>query len=746
MSVGVRRAVFLMFVTSGFCGLLYQVIWIRIAYASFGIITPVMSVVISVFMLGLLVGSASGGLIVKKLVKQFRMSSIMFYALAEFGIGLGAFCVPKLFVAEQHWLLSLGSMDSFGYLLVSGVAIAVVLLPWCVLMGFTYPFMMTFVRESDRTATSSFSFLYLANVIGAMAGTIVTAVVLIELFGFAHTLAIAAVCNFAIAAICIAIGRKHPVSAGAETPAGVEVAVHPMTGEKGRFSIPLLLFASGFVAMCMEIIWTRNFTPVLRTVVYSYSSLLATYLLASWIGSYMYRKHLSKSKAVPVETLLGAVALFALLPLVMNDPRLPFRGFFTVLLSITPLCGTLGYLTPQLIDRYSKGSPSVAGWTYAINTFGCILGPLFASYLFLPALGVKVSLLLLSVVLMVCFAVYSYRSITNKGWSVAVTVFFFALFSAGIFFNDTYEEYYHQHSKSEMRRDYAATVTSIGNSMADKQLLVNGIGMTILAPITQFMAHLPLAYCEKPPVSALVICFGMGTTFRSLISWGISATAVELIPSVPKAFGYYWPDADSILRNPKAEVVIDDGRRYLMRTEKKFDVVTIDPPPPVAAAGSSLLYSVEMYALIKQRLKEDGILQIWLPGGEKSVKAAVARSIALSFPYVKVFGSIGNWGNHFLASMKPIRQLSAAEFIARMPPKARQDLLTWCPDGNLEGYMQAMLSKEVPLDSLLSKDQGLMITDAKPYNEYFLLRRMAGGGNSLLAENIVKLLKNPIPK
>jgi hypothetical protein len=64
----------------------------------------------------------------------------------------------------------------------------------------------------------------------------------------------------------------------------------------------------------------------------------------------------------------------------------------------------------------------------------------------------------------------------------------------------------------------------------------------------------------------------------------------------------------------------------------------------------------------------------------------------------------------------------------------------------MEGYMQAMLSKEVPLDSLLSKDQGLMITDAKPYNEYFLLRRMAGGGNSLLAENIVKLIKNPIPK
>jgi predicted membrane-bound spermidine synthase len=609
-------------------------------------------------------------------------------------------------------------------------------------MVFTYPFMMTFVREVDRTAATSFSFLYLANVIGAMTGTIVTAAVLIELFGFTHTLAIASVFNFAIAVAGIIIAGRYPVA----TVAGTAGEAGLSEGTRKGFSIPLLLFASGFVAMCMEIIWTRNFTPVLRTVVYSYSSLLATYLLASWIGSYLYRRQLSRSKAIPVETLLGAVALFSLLPLIVNDPRLPFRGVFAVLLSITPLCGALGYLTPQLIDRHSKGSPSAAGWAYAVNTFGCILGPLFASYLFLPAWGVKVSLLLLSAVLMGCFAVYAFRSMASKRWLVAVTVLFVAMVSVGGFFNDTFEEYYHLHSRSEMRRDYAATVTSIGTTRADKRLLVNGIGMTALTPVTQFMAHLPLAYCEKPPSSALVICFGMGTTFRSLVSWGINATAVELIPGVPKAFGYYWPDADSVLSNPGAEVVIDDGRRYLMRTEKMFDVITIDPPPPVEAAGSSLLYSVEMYTLIKQRLKEGGILQIWLPGGEKLLRAAVARSIAVSFPYVKVYRSIEDWGNHFLASMQPIPQLSAAELVGRMPARARQDLLTWCPDTNLEGYMQTMLSKEVPLASLLSKDHGLMVTDAKPYNEYFLLRRIAGGGNGLLAENIAKLIKNPMEK
>ncbi len=67
-----------------------------------------------------------------------------------------------------------------------------------------------------------------------------------------------------------------------------------------------------------------------------------------------------------------------------------------------------------------------------------------------------------------------------------------------------------------------------------KQLLVNGYGMTWLTPITKMMAHLPLAFLDRSPQDALVICFGMGTTFRSLHSWGIPVTAVELVPSVPR--------------------------------------------------------------------------------------------------------------------------------------------------------------------------------------------------------------------
>src|SRR3974377_2383605 len=58
---GVKPILFLLFFCSGFCSLLYQVVWIRMAFAHFGVITPVLSVVLSVFMLGLGLGSWLGG-------------------------------------------------------------------------------------------------------------------------------------------------------------------------------------------------------------------------------------------------------------------------------------------------------------------------------------------------------------------------------------------------------------------------------------------------------------------------------------------------------------------------------------------------------------------------------------------------------------------------------------------------------------------------------------------------------------
>jgi hypothetical protein len=283
-----------------------------------------------------------------------------------------------------------------------------------------------------------------------------------------------------------------------------------------------------------------------------------------------------------------------------------------------------------------------------------------------------------------------------------------------------------QYTPREVRRDSTATVTAIGATRLEKQLLVNGIGMTGLTPITKMIAHLPLAFMSRQPKSALVICFGMGTTHRSALSWGISSTAVELVPSVVSVFPFFHADADQLLRSPLSKIVIDDGRFYMERSSQQYDVIAIDPPPPVEAAGSSLLYSKQFYSIAKLHLAPDGILQQWFPMGshDPAIIAAVAKSLHESFPYVRVFRSIEGWGYHFLASKSPLPSPSAALLASRLPPAAVRDLLEWGPASTAEQQFAGVLNQELSLDGLIALDPGVpALQDDRPVNEYFVLRR-----------------------
>src|SRR5438045_1288459 len=136
-----RRLLFLLFFISGFSSLVYQVVWTRLAFASFGIILPVLSVVISVFMLGLSVGAWGVGRAIALLQRKTGRSAALFYAATELVIGVGAFAVPKLFKLGEHLLLNAGQTDSAGYLFLSAIALSVAILPWCLCMGATMPLM-----------------------------------------------------------------------------------------------------------------------------------------------------------------------------------------------------------------------------------------------------------------------------------------------------------------------------------------------------------------------------------------------------------------------------------------------------------------------------------------------------------------------------------------------------------------------------------------------------------------------------
>ncbi len=734
-----RRVLFFLFFFSGFASLVYQVVWTRMAFAAFGIITPVLSVVLSVFMLGLGVGSALGGRFIGPLVKKTGISAAAFYAGAEGIIGLGAFLVPKLFAVCARMLLPTGQMDSFNYLLLSALALAISIFPWCVCMGTTFPFMMGYVREVDGGNKESFSFLYLANVLGAMTGTFYTAVVLVEELGFRHTLWVAAAANFTIVfiSLCLAWEQRQRGLVTAPVASEAESASSPATATAaggGSGMTKLILFSTGFIAMAMEVVWTRAFTMVLKTQVYSFAMIVFAYLGATFLGSWLYRRHLRHGCVLSKAWVFSGLAVTAFLPVLVDDPRIVVEHYWDpaislgsallLLGSICPFCALLGYLTPGLIDEFAAGQPRRAGQAYAINVVGCILGPLVGCYLLLPSFSERISLILLGLPFIAFWLAFGGAQPRMARTAVGLVTAVAVLCAA--FVSQTFEDRLIKRKDlpSAIRRDYVATVIALGSGVKDKWLLVNGFGMTVLTPITKFIADLPLAFHQEPPKSILVICFGMGTTYRSALNWDIDTTVVELVPSVTKSFGFFHADADKYVNDPNGRIVVDDGRRYLSRCAKKFDVIVVDPPPPIEAAGSSLLFSREFYELAKQHLNPNGIVQMWFPGGDPATAQAVMRSMYESFPYVRGFPSVEGWGIHLLGSLSPIPRLDAKQLVAKMPPTAQADLLEWETNKDAVAYMSRVITNEYSISNSLNPDLNVQITDDQPYNEYYLLRRL----------------------
>ena len=720
------RWYFVFFLLSGFCSILYELIWLRLAMAHFGVTTPLVSIVLSTFMAGLGISSWLAGFLVRKYGARLVSPPLRFYALCELFVACSALLVPLEMSAGRSLTEKLGSsmsLSSSGYYFVAGVWLAFTLIPWCACMGATIPLAMFAIRsDNPQQSRRSFSFLYLANVSGAVAGALLP-LVLIEILGFTGTLRCGIVLNlFIFLAAFVLSSRQTNKAMPADQNRSCE---HSGPGVRSTLTSGTLwlLLLTGLTSMGMEVVWTRQYTPFVGTFVYSFAAILAIYLAATFIGSSIYRvwsrRHARESALVWL-----SVWLASLIPALTADPRLDLDDLLRVPLGIALFSGLLGFLTPMLVDRFSQGDPDRAGVGYAVNVVGCIVGPVLAGFVLLPHVDERRALVVLALPWLVIGSARLFRRVPVAArppyLQRLVGACVVGLSLVLIFATQTFDR---QFPGVQIRRDSTATVLAWGTGMS-KHLIVNGTGMTVLTPITKLMASLPLALLDRPPQNALVICFGMGTTHRSVISWGIDSTAVELVPSVPQVFSYYHADGADVLKSPHSHVVIDDGRRFLERASGQYDVIVIDPPPPVQAAGSSLLYSREFYALAKARLNPDGILQQWLPHGDPAATTAVVRALKESFPYVRAFVSIEGWGVHLLASQQPIPERSAADLAKRLPPNAAADLVEFGPFATPEQQFAAVLKNEVPISKLITNPYSPALTDDRPANEYDLLRQL----------------------
>lgn len=706
-----RAAVYFCFAASGAAALVYQVIWARWLGKIFGVTTPSISVVLASFMFGLALGS----FVIGRRLARVR-DPLALYAWLEVGVGLVALAFPWLTrgVEALYVALVTDATPPLATLAVRLVLSFVLLGLPTTLMGATLPLLTDFLRRSPRhSGRWDAGFLYAANTIGAALGTIVASFVLIELLGVRGTTLVAAGLNFLAAMLARAYARRTSVAA----PAPLLVLE---SARSGRLAIAVLA-TSGATALASEVLWTRLLETMVGNSTYVFAIILLVYLtgiaLGSWLASIVLVRLrspvlwlLGTQAGMGLCTLVSIVAIvwirdglrrFELQPVGAADSLWIWLEAALVLLPGAVLSGAAFPLASRVLDPAVEDAegPHIAR-AYAWNTAGAVLGSLVGGFVLAPLFDFLGALYVLAALyaataLVGLGCVARARETTASRRAIAVGLLFAAsvlgLSMRGVMRgsdladrmrdNRSYVLAYH-------RPGFQAVTTVMlpregAPPAAEPTLLINGNGMTRKVTATKVMAHLPLL-SHPSPQNTLVICFGMGTTYRSALTHGGRVTAVELVPQVLETFDYFHTDAARLRSEPRGRLVVNDGRNFLAVTRQQFDVITIDPPPPIDAAGVNNLYSKDFFELARSRLAPGGIFAHWIPNPESMSGVAdqetfdrLVRTFALVFPHVRSVASIPAVGLHLIGSLEPFR-VPAAELRAKLArPEIAADLSEW---------------------------------------------------------------------
>src|SRR6266508_4197683 len=409
----------------------------------------------------------------------------------------------------------------------------------------------------------------------------------------------------------------HQLRRGAAEPFGGPGRAHDGAGggaaATGRLAgrrraVLLATFVSGFVALALEVLWTRMLAEGTGSNIYIFTAILAAFLAGIALGSALYRCVSGPGRDLVgvLGLCLAGVGVAALVTVVIGSGvvgRLPFLSeTVAVLLPATVLMGYGFPLAGRLITRSTAETGGSVGLLYAANTAGSILGSFSAAFVLAGTLGTNGSVLLLGAVdllvgaaLMVTEPAWRARAVRLAGAGLALlAVVAVVASSLQVLLTRTVTE-------NDLRagglpvthdEDRLATVDTVAGPGYAKRLLVGGVGMTSLTVDTKLMAYLPKALRPEAR-DFLVICFGMGSTYRSGLKLGLRTDAVELSPTVPSRMPVFFPDADSYLHHPNGHVTISDGRNYVRLSRKRYDMVAVDPAPPIESAGPVVPYTRE---------------------------------------------------------------------------------------------------------------------------------------------------------
>jgi spermidine synthase len=279
------------------------------------------------------------------------------------------------------------------------------------------------------------------------------------------------------------------------------------------------------------------------------------------------------------------------------------------------------------------------------------------------------------------------------------------------------------------REDEIASVQA-GQIGSTPELWVAGTSMTLLTVDAKLMPVVPLI-ARPDSRNALVVAFGMGSAFRGALIAGLHTDAVELVPSVPLMFGYYYDDGAAVLANPAGRVIVTDGRNHLALTDERYDIIVTDPPPPIESSGAAVISSREYFELGRDHLTDGGIMMQWVPyGGPAPDFLDQVRTFASVFPHVTLVRGPGGYGAYMLGASAPISLPESNIRAVLGRPGVLADISSAydSPAKTLDDWVRVITEKVWLSDDAArtAVGPGPLVTDDRPRSEYFLLRRLFG--------------------
>lgn len=607
-----RWPIHALFFCSGMAGLGYQIVWSRMFAAGLGHEMPSVLAVIGAVMGGMAVGALLGG---SRILASAAPGA--WYAGLELLIGAWGFAtsllIPEANDVAQQWIGT--SPSAFRHWGVGFLLTFATLLPSTAGMGATLPAMERFLKQFG--GERNLGAVYAANTLGAMAGALGSAFLLMPELGLRKTTWVFAALNALCALGAYALrapADPAPQPRGPKRPA-------PVAPELSVMRLRLMVFGTGLLGIGFEVIGLRLLSQVLENTVYTFAETLAVFLLGTAWGSAWWQSRGREPKPEVSNLLLWIAASCAAGGLVLAHSQEFYdflRNHFGQGKWGMAMAESMVALAVFAAPSFSMGACFAAlfeglaaagkgfGVALALNTFGAGCATVLFGVVLAPWCGAKWSLVALVIAYAALAPKYSARRALVAGGAVAVAL----CLPNPLRLLEIPEK----SRVADYREGIMASVAVIEDPARHRSLRVNNrfqMGGTASAVAERRHGHIPILL-QGDGRRALFLGLGTGITFEAAGYYeGLQADGVELVPEVLRMLPWF-SDTDKVPHREQLRYHLADARRFARAEGEKYDVIVADLFHP-AQDGVGLLYSAEHFRAVRNRLAPSGLFCQWLP-------------------------------------------------------------------------------------------------------------------------------------